>query len=237
MLRILLFLSGCCLKTEVFKQLYFPKDAAESPVWFFAEFFSKADPVLRQGEGAFMRMFRPWGGIFCLCLLACFAVPGLEAQSRLAVLDRGHGWVKGIPGIENPALTALYGEYRLEIPPGTAAPEEAGEGTGGRRCRVWLIGEALPFAGEGWQPRTRVSGIALWQRQESEALLAGFSFSGGTGLGSWTAVFQFPRGLTTAGLDDLGANALIDRWLNRFRYFLALIKSPADISFPAVFAF
>lgn len=185
-----------------------------------------------------MRMFSPWGCIFCLYLLTGFAVPGLEAQNRRAVLDRSDERVKGIPGFENPALAALYGEYRLEIPAGQVLPEDAGEGEAGdRRCRVWLIGETLPFSGDSWQPRTRVSGIALWQRQEGEALLIGFSFDGGTGLGSWTAVFRFPRRLAAAGLDDPGADALIDRWLNRFRYFLSLIKSPADLSFPAVVAF
>jgi hypothetical protein len=185
-----------------------------------------------------MRNFRPWGCIFCLCLLAGFAAPGIEAQNRRAVLDRGNEWVRGIPGFENPALSALYGEYRLEIPAGQAVPGEAGEGEAGdRRCRVWLIGETLPFSGDSWQPRTLIFGSALWQRREGEALLAGFSFDGGTGLGSWTAVFRFPGGLAAAGLDDPGANALIERWLNRFRYFLSLIKSPADLSFPAVIAF
>jgi hypothetical protein len=185
----------------------------------------------------FMRTIRLWELIFCACFLAAFTTPGLEAQNRRAVLDRGNGWVAGIPGFEKPAPAALYGEYRLEIPAGTATPEEAGEGTGGRRCRVWLIGEALPFTGDAWQPWTRISGIAAARRQEGESLLTGFSFSGGEGLGSWTAVFQFPQGLAAAGLDDPGAAALIARWLDRFRYFLALIKSPADISFPAVFTF
>jgi hypothetical protein len=165
--------------------------------------------------------------------LAGLAAPGLEAQTRQAVLDRGNIWVKEIPGFENPALSALYGEYYLEFPAG-AAPEAGEAETGGPRCQVWLAGEALSFPG-GWQPRTRISGIAVSQRREGDTLLAGFSFSGGPGLGSWTAVFQFSQG--AAGLDDPGANALMGRWLDRFRYFLSLIKTPADVSLPAVFAF
>jgi hypothetical protein len=184
-----------------------------------------------------MRTVRPWGFLFFAGLPACFAAPGRVAQNRRAVLDRGKGRVTGRPGLGDNTFSALFGEYRLEIP--AAVPEEgkaAEEGASeDRRCRVWLSGETLSFAGD-WQPRTRISGVLVSQRQEGEALLTGFSFSGGEGLGSWTAVFLFPRG-TATGLDDPGINALMTRWLNRFLYFLSLIKKPADLSFPAVFTF
>jgi hypothetical protein len=171
-----------------------------------------------------------------VCFLVFFAASGLEAQNRRAVLDRGNAWVTGIPGFGDNALSALYGEYRLDLPAGNAAPEGEGD-AGGRRCRIWLSGESLSFSGNAWQARTRIDGVPVFQRRDGEALLAAFAFSGGTGLGSWTAVFRFPQGLAAAGLDDVGADALIGQWLNRFRYFLSLIKSPADLSLPAVIAF
>jgi hypothetical protein len=148
---------------------------------------------------------------------------GAEAQARRAVLDRGNVWVAGIPGLGDGGA-ALFGEYRLDLP--------AGE----QRCRVWLTGETPSFTGGGWRPRSQIAGVPVFQRQEGEDLLAGCGFDGGTGLGSWTVVFRFPPG-PAAGLDDPGINALIGRWLDRFRYFLSLIKSPADMSFPAVVAF
>jgi hypothetical protein len=177
-----------------------------------------------------MRIFRFWNFLFFLCLLTAFAAPEARAQSRRAVLDRGNVWVTGIPGLGDNRLSALFGEYRLEIPveAGESLPED-------RRCRIWLTGEALPFTGD-WQLRTRISGTAVLQRQEGEDLLTGFSLSGGPGLGSWAAVFLFPRG-AVAGLDDPGIDALMSRWLNRFLYFLSLIKTPSDLSFPAVFTF
>jgi hypothetical protein len=192
-----------------------------------------------------MRCVRFWGpGLFCF-LLAALAAPGIEAQARRAVLDRGNVWVQGVPGFADQSLSALYGEYRLEFSPtkqigmdrptGMDTPAGRAGVAEARRCRVWLTGEALPFAGD-WQPRTRFSAVAVSQRQEGDAVLAGFSFGGGTGLGSWTAVFQFPAG-AAAVLDEPGANALMARWLDRFRYFLALIKNPADVSLPAVFTF
>ncbi|MDR1100059.1 MAG: hypothetical protein LBL28_06215 [Treponema sp.] len=179
-----------------------------------------------------MRSVRAWGIILCLCFFAGFTVPRAGAQDRRAVLDRGNIWVRGIPGLGNNVLPALFGEYRLEL----SAGEDAGEAeTGEPRCRIWLCGEALTFPGDSWQRRTQIAGVPIVQKEEESARLLGFSFSGGTALGVWTAVMQFPP--ETAGLDEPGINALIGRWLNRFLYFLSLIKSPADVSLPAVFTF
>jgi hypothetical protein len=50
-------------------------------------------------------------------------------------------------------------------------------------------------------------------------------------------VFQFPRGIEAAGLDETSVNALINKWVDRVLYFLFLIKNPADVSLPAAFAF
>jgi hypothetical protein len=196
----------------------------------YTEFFEN-----KKGE-FFMRNFRLWGLIVFCCLFAGFAAPGAEAQNRRAVLDRGNVWVTGIPGFGENRFPALFGEYRLELPAGNASPGAA-EGAGEQRCRIWLSGERLPFAGESWQPRPGIAGVSAVQRREGEVLLAGFFFSGGANLGAWTAVFLFPQGIAAAGLDDAGADALMGRWLNRFLYFLSLIKTPADVSLPAVIAF
>jgi hypothetical protein len=177
-----------------------------------------------------MRIVKVWAFLVFLCLLTGFALTDAGAQNRRMILDRGNVRVTGIPGLEGERLSALFGEYRLEI------SAEPGEGRAeDRRCRIWLSGEVLPFTGD-WQPRTRISGSVVSQRREGEDLLTGFSFSGGEGLGSWTAVFLFPRE-TATGLGNPGIDALMDRWLNRFLYFLSLIKTPAGLSFPAVVAF
>ncbi|MDR1278334.1 MAG: hypothetical protein LBK02_06260 [Treponema sp.] len=175
-----------------------------------------------------------WGIILCLCFFAGFAAPQAGAQNRRAVLDRGNTWVRGIPGFGNNGVSALFGEYRLEFPAGGEAGETE---TGEPRCRIWLCGENLSFPEDSWQRRTQIAGVSILQKEEESARLFGFSFSGGTALGVWTAVMQFPRETAAAGLDEPGINALIGRWLNRFLYFLSLIKSPADVSLPAVFTF
>jgi hypothetical protein len=177
-------------------------------------------------------MIQRWGFVPLLCFLAGAGLQSAEAQARRAVLDRGNVWVTGIPGLGAGEFSALYGEYRLDLP-----AESAGDSAQAPRCRIWLTGESLSLGGASWQPRTRIAGVPVFQRQDGDALLAAFAFSGGPGLGSWTAVFRFPQGLAAAGLDDPGANALLGRWLNRFLYFFPLIKSPADLSLPAVIAF
>jgi hypothetical protein len=182
-----------------------------------------------------MRMIRLWGLVSLLWLLAGAGLRSAEAQARRAVLDRGNVWVTGIPGLGDRGFSALFGEYRLDLPAGNAAA--AGEAAREPRCGIWLTGESLSLGGDSWRPRTRIAGVPVFQRQDGEALLAAFTFSGGPGLGSWTAVFRFPQGLPAAGLDDPGADALLDRWLNRFLYFFPLIKTPADLSLPAVFTF
>jgi hypothetical protein len=181
-----------------------------------------------------MRNIKIWGIILCLCLFAGFTASRAGAQDRRAVLDRGNVWGPGIPGFGNNAVSALFGEYRLEIPAGSGTGEME---TGDPRCRIWLYGETLSFAGDSWQPWMRITGVSVYQKEEGAARFFGFSFSGGTDLGTWTAVVQFPQGIAAAGLDEPGLNALISRWLNRFLYFLSLIKTPADVSLPAVFAF
>jgi hypothetical protein len=183
----------------------------------------------------FMRTIQRRGLVPLLCFLAGAGLQSADAQARRAVLDEGNVWVTGIPGPGGGGFSALYGEYRLDLPAGSAGG--AGDTTQAPRCRVWLTGESLSLGGASWQPRTRIAGVPVFQRQDGEDLLAAFAFSGGPGLGAWTAVFQFPRGLAAAGLDDPGANALLGRWLNRFLYFFPLIKAPADLSLPAVIAF
>jgi hypothetical protein len=70
-----------------------------------------------------------------------------------------------------------------------------------------------------------------------EGFLIGFLFSGGNEIGSWTVLFQFPRGIDAAGLNEADANRLITAWIGRFRYFLSLIKTSSDVSLPAVVTF
>jgi hypothetical protein len=194
-----------------------------------------------------MDISRSRGFVFFLLLLTGAAVTAAGAQERRAVLVRGNVWVRGIPGFGNNVFPALFGEYRLEFPgPGDsgaapaapAAPQTGGEAE--KRDQVfsiWLSGEPLHFAEGSWRPRGGLPGIAPMESRDGEALLFGFSFSGGVNLGTWTAVFQFPRGLEAAGLDESSANALAGRWTDRFLYFLSFIKNPADVSLPAVFAF
>lgn len=181
-------------------------------------------------------------GVVCFFFLCCFVMTGAAAgaQERRAVLQGGNSWRGGIPGFGD-TVPALFGEYRFEFPGEAAAGEPATPGDGGetgeRRCFVWLAGGTLPFAEGVWQPRPPIAGTALRERRDGEARFFGFSFNGGENLGRWSAVFQFPRGIEAAGLDEAGAAALIGRWLNRFLYFLSLIKNPADVSLPAVFVF
>jgi hypothetical protein len=162
----------------------------------------------------------------CFCLLAVLPAANAGAQERRAVLARGNAWVTGIPGFSNNAFPAISGEYRLEFP---AAAEEG-------EVSVWLCGEPLRFTEDAWQPWSG-SGLSVVQRQEGEARLLGFSFSGGVNQGTWTAVFEFPRGIEAAGLDGESARALINAWLERFRYFLFFVQNPADVSLPAAFVF
>ncbi|MDR0623053.1 MAG: hypothetical protein LBG10_01315 [Treponema sp.] len=162
-----------------------------------------------------------------LFLFAGVTAAGAGAQERRAVLSRGNTWVTGIPGFGSNVFPAVYGEYRLEFSPA---------GGGDQAVFVWLCGEPLHFAESLWRPWNG-SGLSVVQRREGEARLLGFSFSGGSGLGIWTAVFQFPQGIEAAGLDEISANALINKWADRVLYFLFLIKNPADVSLPAAFAF
>jgi hypothetical protein len=166
--------------------------------------------------------------VFFLFLFAGVTAAGAGAQERRAVLARGNAWVTGIPGFGANAFPAISGEYRLEFSSSGAE--------GGETVSVWLCGEPLRFAGGAWQPWSG-SGRSAVQRREGEAQLLGFSFNGGPGLGVWTAVFQFPRGIEAAGLNGESAGALINRWVDRVLYFLFLIKNPADVSLPAAFTF
>jgi hypothetical protein len=170
--------------------------------------------------------FRPF--VVFLFLFAGVTAAGAGAQERRAVLGRGNNWVTGIPGFGRNVFPAVFGEYRLEFSP-------AGTGEG-EAVSVWLCGEPLNFAESAWRPWNG-SGFSVVQRREGEAQLLGFSFSGGSGSGAWTAVFQFPRGIEAAGLDEASANALVNKWAERVLYFLFSIKSPADVSLPASFAF
>jgi hypothetical protein len=148
-------------------------------------------------------------------------------------------WATGIPGFGNNVFSVLWGEYRVETiqGPGSAAQSEAAAASGGDDFSVRVSGENLLFDPNLWQPRpgTGISGIL--QRQDGQAILISFPFSGGNNLGAWTIIFHFPRGLAATGLDDLSINRFINAWYGRFRYFLSLVKTSSDISLPAVIRF
>jgi hypothetical protein len=175
----------------------------------------------QKAGGSFPLLF-----LFFLCLFTGVTAAG--AQERRAILIQGNTWVTGIPGFENNVFPAVSGKYRLEFSPSGAVRED-------QAVSLWLCREPLHFSGDLWQSRSGIPGLSAVQRRNGEVQLFGLSFSGGINLGFWTAVFQFDRGIEAAGLDDESANALVGKWVERFRYFLFLIKNPADVSLPAVF--
>jgi hypothetical protein len=184
--------------------------------------------------------------------LAMFLTMSGAAQDRNAVMVRGNAWQTGIPGFGSNSFSALSGEYRLDYPLGTvfSGSEKVVEAEKTTKAlnedsekavfSVWISGEPLFFSQSLWQerPLLRGSGITQAAQRVSEgAFLIGFLFSGGDEIGSWTVLFQFPRGIGAAGLNEADANRLITAWISRFRYFLSLIKTSSDISLPAIVKF
>jgi hypothetical protein len=184
-----------------------------------------------------------------LLLLGLFVVcgfPAAHAQSsaqdvRRAVLNRGNGWVKGVPGFGVNAFDALYGDYRLD-PPDPAAPA-AGDPSGGETpgFSVWVTRAPLYLDGEIWRNRPGISGSgARWRVAGERSFFAAALGSGGEGL---TAVFEFPAvsdgrgGAEVPALPGDLVNRIVSNWVIRFNYFYALIKTPGDMSLPAVVAF
>jgi hypothetical protein len=139
----------------------------------------------------------------------------------------------GFPGFGDNAFPSLYGEYRLEFPDQPPSGGASGPGV----FSLWLSGEALYFPEGLWEGRPGTGGYRILQRKEGESLLAATVLDGGPNHGLWTAAFQFPRGLEPLGLDDSGANQLIRAWVSRFLYFLSLVKTPGEVSLPAVVSF
>jgi hypothetical protein len=148
------------------------------------------------------------------------------AQNNQALLARGNEWQRGIPGFGINVFSALFGEYRLE---------SAGTGTPGGVFAVRVSGESLLFTQSPWQARAGIDSAR--ERVEQDSLVVAVPFSGGEHLGSWTILFQFPADLNSLGLDNVSANRLMNAWIARFRYFLALIKTSSDLSLPALVKF
>ncbi|MDR1863541.1 MAG: hypothetical protein LBQ67_06445 [Treponema sp.] len=160
--------------------------------------------------------------------------PPQAAVRREAVLARGNGWVAGIPGFGSNAFPALAGEYRL----GGLEPKaaEEGEKPGEAVFSVHASREALFFS-DLWRRRPGTGSGIVFQRFEGNALLAAAVLEAGPLQGSWTVIFQFPGGIAEAGLEEAAFSRLIDAWCSRFLYFASLIKTPGDVSLPAVVAF
>jgi hypothetical protein len=152
------------------------------------------------------------------------------AAERGAVLTRGNGWVSGVPGFGDNAFPALSGEYRLE---GMETPE-AGAKAGTTGFSVRTSRAPLFFSGD-WEPRSGIN--AVYQRFRGKDFLAAAVLDGGPDLGAWTVIFEFPGGIEESGLGNAGFNRLIGVWSSKFLYFLSLIKTPGDVSLPAVVVF
>jgi hypothetical protein len=162
------------------------------------------------------------------------------------VLARGNGWVSGIPGFGNNAFPALAGEYRLEglaraAGGGGAPPKRAVFSVHTSREPLFFSGPAAygqPGETEdagGWQPRPGAGNV--FQRLRGDDFLAVLVLEDGPEQGSWTVIFEFPGGIEALGMGNAGFNQFITAWSARFLYFLSLIKTPGDVSLPAVVNF
>jgi hypothetical protein len=181
---------------------------------------------------------------------AAIPVQMVQAAGRRAVLIRGNEWVLGLPGFPANAFAALYGEYRLEFPGEAVSAGTGSEGTGAGDPRIadpsfaeappdfylWLSKENLYLPEDLWETRAGITGYTVQQRNEGDSLLAASVIDGGTDRDVWTVLFQFPQpaGITFSPAE---INLLIRTWISRFRYFLSLAGTPADVSLPAVVNF
>lgn len=176
------------------------------------------------------------GKLYVSVFFLCFLIgpwAGLYAQNRQAVMIRGNTWRTENPGFGTGTITALSGEYRIDI-----------QGSVRRENRsafsVKVCGDPRLLDAEGWQ--FRQGGASLVQRRENGVLLIGFPFSGGAYLGSWTVIFYFPGANADSHtpipvLDDVSINRLINAWIEHFRYFFSSVKVASDISLPAIVGF
>jgi hypothetical protein len=145
-------------------------------------------------------------------------------RERRALLVRGNGPVKGLPGFAENAFSALYGQYRLEL------SGETGEDLG---FELWASREPLYLSGSSWEPGQAGEGYTLFRQVwEEEALFAVLPEAGGF----WTLIFRFPE-KTLDALEPAGFNRIIEAWLARFFYFSFLAEGPGDMSLPAVVNF
>jgi hypothetical protein len=187
-----------------------------------------------------------------LLLLVMVCVSGIFAHAQgsplpdrwRAVLDRGNRRVRGIPGFGANAFEALYGSYRLEDA-GAALDPPGQDPAGGPAFSVWVTRAPLYLEGEGWRNRPGLSGLRARDKAAGAGLLVAAALgSGGEPL---TAVFEFsvPAGTDpqaappegTPGLPEGLVNRLLSSWVSRFNYFYSLIKTPGDMSLPAVVVF
>ena len=167
-------------------------------------------------------------------LLYITICPLAHAQSRQAIMVKGNAWISEKLSFDDGTLTTFYGEYRIDIPNNESIENQY-------FFTVRVCGESSVLAADKWQPRAQaggLGGISLFQRQENSSLWIAYRFFGGTSLGTWVIIFNFPQinGLVP-GLDDSGVNSLINVWTERFRYFFALIRLLSDMSLPAVINF
>jgi hypothetical protein len=181
----------------------------------------------------------------------------VQAADRGAILIRGNEWVAGLPGFPANAFSALYGEYRLEFPGEAYSAENTGgagvANSGGPEAGdsrpealsfeeappdfyLWVSRESLYLPEEIWETRAGITGYTVQERDEEGSLLAASAIDGGTARDVWTVLFQFPQSIRTIRSPP-ETNLLIRTWISRFRYFLSLAVTPADISLPAVVSF
>jgi hypothetical protein len=166
-----------------------------------------------------------------------FLVPGLFAQNQRAVLIKGNEWQTGIPGFGINTFPALFGEYLTE--PAAVTAVTAGGDYRPLRFMIRVSGQALFFDPGLWQPRPGVN--SAMQQQNNDSLLIAIPYTGQNDTGTWTILFQFPRGpgedANSPLFSEAEADRLIRAWTGRFGYFLSLVKNFADISLPAVVVF
>ena len=142
---------------------------------------------------------------------------------REVILLRGNNWVYGIPGFEDNSFHALSGEYRLRS-----------AGAGESVFSVYLSPDPLYFSKE-WQPRQGTGNMQALEHGTEEEFLVSILIDDGNGK-LWTAVFKFlPDAEKTLGAGTL--NQMLRAWALRFVYFIALARTQAEISIPAVVQF
>ena len=146
-------------------------------------------------------------------------------SGRQVVLVRGNIWINGIPGFEDNSFPALSGEYRLQ----TASTGEE---------KIFTIYTSLShlYFSKDWQTKPDTGNIQVFQRQNGDEFLAATTLDDGKGV-IWTTVFRFPQGFEALMLSEESFNQMLQAWMGRFLYFLALVRTQKEISLPAVVEF